>query len=327
MNQPVLEQKKDRTIVQSLRRILLAIGASVLILSVTTGSQGWAAADEQQKTFSSPEAAAQALVDALRKDDRPELLAIFGKGAKGILTGSGDPVEDKNSVQEFLKSYDQMHRFSYGPDGRLFLIVGAENWPTPIPLDKNSSGWYFDTAYGKQELIFRRIGRNERSTIGTLNAIVAAQHEYYDQNRAKDGSKEYARRILSDEGTHDGLYWKTAPGEPDSPIGPLVAQASLEGYRNIPQGQEMPVRGYYFKMLTKHGANAPGGAKDYLVDGKMTGGFAVVAYPAKYRSTGVMTFLVDEDGNVLQKDLGPKTEELAKAIDSYNPDKSWQPTQ
>jgi hypothetical protein len=327
MNQPVLEQKKDRTIWQSLRRIVLTIGASVLILSVTTGSHDWAAADEQQKTFNSPEAATQTMVDALRKDDRPQLLAIFGKDAKGILTGSGDPVEDKNSVQGFLKSYDQMHRFSYGPDGKLFLIVGAENWPTPIPLDKNSSGWYFDTAYGKQELVFWRIGRNERSTIRTLNAIVAGQHEYYHQNPAKDGNKEYARKILSDEGTHDGLYWNTAPGEPDSPIGPLVAQASLEGYRNIPQGQKMPVRGYYFKILTKQGADAPGGAKDYLVDGKMTGGFAVLAYPAKYRSTGVMTFLVNADGNVMQKDLGPKTEELAKAIDAYNPDKSWELTQ
>jgi hypothetical protein len=324
MKQPTFEQKKDRTLLQSLRRIVLTIGASVLILLVTTAAQGWAAADEQQKTFSSPEAATQAMVDALRKDDRPELLAIFGKDAKGILTGSGDPVEDKNSVEGFLKSYDQMHRLSYGPDGKLFLIVGAENWPSPVPLEKNSNGWYFDTTYGKQELVFRRIGRNELSTIGTLNAFVAAQHEYYDQNLAKDPSKEYARKILSDEGTHDGLYWKTAPGEADSPIGPLVAQASLEGYHNIPQGQKMPVRGYYFKMLTKQGANAPGGAKDYLVDGKMTGGFAVLAYPAKYRSSGVVTFLVDADGNVLQKDLGPKTDGLAKAIDSYNPDKSWE---
>lgn len=323
MKQRGLKQKKNRTIVQSLRRIVLRVGACLLVLWLTATLQGRAASAEQQKAFGSPEAATQAMVDALRKDDRPELLAIFGKDAEGVLS-SGDPVEDKNTVQEFLKSYDQMHRFSYGPDGKRFLIVGAENWPMPIPLEKNSSGWYFDTVYGKQELIFRRIGRNERSTIATLNAIVAAQHEYYDQNLAKDAGKEYARKILSDEGTHDGLYWKTAPGEPDSPIGPLVAQASLEGYRNIPQGQKMPVRGYYFKMLTKQGANAPGGAKDYLVDGKMTSGFAVLAYPAKYRSTGVMTFVVNADGDVMQKDLGSKTEELAKKIDAYNPDKNWE---
>jgi hypothetical protein len=324
MNQRDLERKEDRTIVQSLRRCALTIGAGLLVLSMTAVAKGWAAADEQQKTFSSPKAATKAMVDALRKDDRTELQAIFGKDAQGILTGSGDPIEDKNSVDQFLKSYDQMHRFSHGPDGKLFLIVGAENWPTPIPLDKNSSGWYFDTPYGKQELIYRRIGRNERSTIGTLNAIVAGQHQYYDQGLSKDPSKEYARKILSDEGTHDGLYWKTGPGEPDSPIGPLVAQASLEGYRNIQQGQKVPVRGYYFKMLTKQGPDAPGGAKDYLVDGKLTGGFAVLAYPAKYRSSGVMTFLVDADGDVMQKDLGPKTDELAKAIDRYNPNKSWE---
>jgi len=327
MNQQKLLQKKARTVVQSLRRIVLTLCASLLILSITVTSQGWAGAEEGQKTFSSPEAATKAMVDALRSDDRPELVAIFGKKAKGILTGSGDPVEDKNSVQGFLKSYDQMHRFSHGPDAKLFLVVGAENWPTPIPLDKDSSGWYFDTAYGIEELIYRRIGRNERSTIGTLNAIAVGEHEYYDNNPAKNADKQYARKILSDEGTQDGLYWKTAPGEPESPIGPLVAQASLEGYHHIPQGQKMPVRGYFFKMLMKQGSNAPGGAKDYVVDGKMTGGFAVLAYPAKYRSTGVTTFLVDADGNVLQNDLGPKTDELAKAIDSYNPDGSWEPVQ
>jgi Protein of unknown function (DUF2950) len=324
MNQQTLEHKKARAIGQALSAILLALCASLLILSTTTPLQVWADAEEGQKTFSSPEAATKAMIDALRKDDRPELVAIFGKKAKGILTGSGDPVEDKNSVQVFLKSYDQMHRFSPGPDGKLFLIVGAENWPTPIPLDKNSSGWYFDTSYGIQELIYRRVGRNERSTIGTLNAIVVGEHEYYDNNPAKNADKQYARRILTDAGTKDGLYWKTAPGEPDSPIGPLVAQASLEGYHNIPQGQKIPVRGYFFKILMKQGADAPGGAKDYVVDGKMTGGFAVLAFPAKYRSSGVMTFLVNADGNVLQKDLGPKTDELAEAIDSYNPDKSWE---
>lgn len=327
MGQEKLEKNKDRAILRSFRRCLRIVAANLLILSTMAAAQSWAAADEQQKTFSSPEAATQAVVAGLRKDDRTELLAIFGKDAQGILTGSGDPIEDKNSVEQFLKSYDQMHRFSHGPDGKLFLIVGAENWPMPIPLDKNSSGWYFDTPYGKQELIYRRIGRNERSTIGTLNAIVVGEHQYYDQNPSKDATKQYARKILSTEGTQDGLYWKTAPGEPDSPIGPLVAEASQQGYRDIKQGQKVPVRGYYFKMLTKQGADAPGGAKDYIVDGKMTGGFAVLAYPAKYRSSGVMTFLVDADGDVMQKDLGSKTSELAEAIDSYNPDKSWEVVQ
>jgi hypothetical protein len=322
-----LEQAKDRTTVQLLRNIAGGLATVLLILSLTVTTQVWAAATEGQKTFNSREAATEALVAALRKRDRPNLVAIFGKDAKGILTGSGDPVEDENSVRKFLDSYDQMHRFSHGPDSKIFLIVGAENWPMPIPLDKGPTGWYFDTAYGKDELNYRRIGRNELSTIGTLNAIVIGQHEYYDNDLAKNPEKQYARKILSDEGTRDGLYWKTASGEPESPIGPLVAQAALEGYHKSPQGLPFPVRGYYFRVLTKQGKDAPGGAKDYMVDGKMVNGFAVLAYPAKYRVSGVMTFLVDDDGNVLQKDLGPKTDELAGAIDSFNPDKSWQPVQ
>ncbi len=326
MKQRGLVKKKDRTIVQSLRTIALRIGACLLVLSLTATLQGGAAAAQQQRTFSSPEEAARAMTDALRKDDRPDLAAIFGKGAEGILP-SGDPVADKNDVQNFLKSYDQMHRFSYGPDGKLFMIVGAENWPMPIPLDKNSAGWYFDTAYGKEELLFRRIGRNERSAIATLNAIVAAEHEYYDQTHDNGAAKEYAQKFFSDQGKHNGLYWKTAAGEPESPIGPLVAQASQEGYRAHPQGKPIPVRGYYFKILTKQGKDAPGGAKDYVADAKMTNGFAVLAYPATYRSSGVTTFLVGADGNVMQKDLGPGTDALAKAIDTYDPDKSWQPAQ
>jgi hypothetical protein len=310
--------------VQSIRRIRLRIATALLILLLTATLQGWAAAAQQQKTFTSPEDAAHAMVDALRKDDRPALITIFGSESKGLLV-TGDPVADKNTVQAFLRAYDQMHRFSHGPDGKLFLIVGAENWPMPIPLEKDSTGWYFDTPYGKEELLFRRIGANERSAIGTLNAIVAGQREYYDQTHDSAATKEYAQKILSDEGTHDGLYWKVAAGERESPIGPLVAEASQEGYGKNPRAK--PVSGYYFKMLTRQGKEALGGAKNYVADGKMTGGFAVLAYPAKYRSSGVMTFLVDADGEVLEKDLGPKTYELASAIDTYDPNKSWHPAQ
>jgi len=324
MKQRGRKQKKDRTIVQSLRRIALRIGAGLFILSLAATLRGLAEAAQQQKTFSSPEEAAYAMVDALRKDDRPALITIFGSESKGLLT-SGDPVADKNFVQNFVNNYDQMHRFSRGPDGKLFLIVGAENWPMPIPLDKNSAGWYYDTPYGREELLFRRIGANERSAIGILNAIVAGQHEYYDQTHDKGVAKEYAQNILSDEGTHDGLYWKTAAGEPESPIGPLVAEASQEGYGENPRGK--PVRGYYFKILTKQSKDAPGGTKNYVVDEKMTKGFAVLAYPAMYRSSGVMTFIVDANGNVLQKDLGPKTAEIATAIKTYDPNKSWRPAQ
>jgi len=324
MKQRGIEREEDRTIVQSLQKIGRRVRTVLFILSLTATSQAVGEAAQPQKTFSSPENAAHAMVDALRKDDRPQLLTIFGSKSQGLLT-SGDPVADKNFVQSFLTDYDQMHRFSHGPHGKLFLIVGAENWPMPIPLEQNSAGWYFDTRYGKEELLFRRIGENELSAIRTLDAIVAGQHEYFDQIHDKGATKEYAQRILSDPGTHDGLYWKTSAGERESPIGPLVAEASREGYGENPRGK--PVRGYYFKILTKQSRDAPGGTKNYVVDEKMTRGFAVLAYPAMYRSSGVMTFIVDENGNVLQKDLGPKTAEIATAIKTYDPNKSWRPAQ
>ena len=318
------EQKKDRTIVRSLRSVAFRSGGLLFILSLFATLSGWAAAPEQPKTFSSPEDAARAMVEALNKDDRPGLITIFGQESRGLLT-SGDPVEDKNTIQTFLKDYNQMHRFSRGPGGKLFLIVGAENWPMPIPLVRNAAGWHFDTPYGKRELLFRRIGENEFSAMKILKAIVVGQHEYFNETHDNGASKEYAQKILSDDHTHDGLYWKTSSGERESPIGPLVAQATEEGYGANPRGK--PVRGYYFKILTKQGSDAPGGAKSYVVDGKMKGGFAVLAYPAAYRSSGVMTFLADSDGNILQKDLGPQTEELARAMDTYNPNKTWQSVQ
>ena len=324
MKRSKFEQKKDRTIVQSLRSIAFRSGGLLFILCLFATFSAWAGAPEPQKTFSSPDAAAQAMVEALNKDDRPALITIFGQESKGLLT-SGDPVEDKNTIQTFLKDYSQMHRFSRGPDGKLFLIVGAENWPMPIPLVRNAAGWHFDTPYGKRELLFRRIGGNEFSAIKILNAIVAGQHEYFDETHDNGASKEYAQKILSDEHTQDGLYWKTSAGERESPIGPLVAQATEEGYGENPRGA--PVRGYYFKILTKQGSDAPGGAKSYVVDGKMTGGFAVLAYPAAYRSSGVMTFLADTDGHILQKDLGPETDKLAKAMNAYDPNKTWHSAQ
>jgi hypothetical protein len=317
MKQRVLEREKDRTIVQSVFEVARRIGAGFFILSLIVTLEGLAAAAVAQKTFSSPEDAAHAMVDALRKNDRPELISIFGKGSKGLLI-SGDPVSDKNSIQTFLMDYDQMHRFSRGYDGRLYLIVGAENWPMPIPLVKKAEGWCFDTPYGKQELLFERIGENENSAIGILNAIVEAQHEYYDQGTTKG----FAQKIMSDPGTHDGLYWKAATGESESPIGPLVAYASEEGY-HAKAGKPMPVHGYYFKLLTKQGRDAPGGALDYVVDGKMSGGFAVLAYPASYRSSGVMTFVTGADGQVYEKDLGPQTASIASGIMEFDPDQTW----
>jgi hypothetical protein len=188
----------------------------------------------------------------------------------------------------------------------------------PIPLVNKGNSWYFDTAAGKKEIIYRRVGRNEISTIHVCQQLVAAQKEYYSTHHS-----EYAQRIFSDDGQHDGLYWKAAAGEPKSPIGPLVASAVDDGYAKSRSGNPTPYRGYYYHILTSQGKNVPGGAKSYSVNGKMTEGFAFVAYPAEYRSSGVMTFVVGKDGVVYRKDLGPNTATVAKALKSFNPDSTW----
>jgi len=204
------------------------------------------------------------------------------------------------------------------PDGTTTLYIGAKNWPTPIPLVNKGNSWYFDTRAGKMEILYRRIGRNEMSTIRVCQELAAAEKEYYSTQHS-----EYAQNIFSDEGQHNGLYWKAAGGEPQSPIGPLVASAVAEGYTKGQNGPPTPYRGYYYHVLTRQGKNGPGGAKDYVVNGKMTGGFAFIAYPAEYRSSGVMTFIVGEDGVVYQKDLGKKSDVLAKALKEYNPNSGW----
>jgi hypothetical protein len=280
------------------------------------------AAEPGQKIFATPDEAAAATVTALTANDRPALLAIFGKDSKGLFN-SGDPVEDANEVKTFLAAYKQMHRFRVGPDSKLYLLVGANNWPMPIPLAHDSSGWYFDTAYGKQEFLCRRIGANETAAIDALRAIVAAENDYYGSSAG--GAKEYAARLLSDPRQRDGLAWQSADGKPAGPMGDLVAAADAEGYNPQP-GKPIPVNGYYFRILDSQGASAAGGSKNYIVDGKMTNGFAVLAYPAKYRSSGVMTFLAGPDGSIYERDLGPTTAHLAPAITSYNPASSWHPT-
>ncbi len=269
-----------------------------------------------QKTFASPQDASNALFTAMQNNDEKALLDILGPDGKQIVS-SGDEAEDAESRAHFVERYQQMHRLVKEPDGTTVLYIGAENWPTPIPLVNNSSSWYFDTEAGKKEILFRRIGRNEISTISVCQELVAAQKEYYSAQH-----NEYAQNIFSDEGQHNGLYWKAAEGEPQSPIGPLVASAFAKG--KSPDGAPTPYRGYYYQILTRQGKNGPGGTRSYIVSGKMTEGFAFVAYPAEYRSSGVMTFVVNEDGVVYQKDLGKKTNVLAKAMKEYNPNSSWQ---
>jgi hypothetical protein len=270
-----------------------------------------------QRTFSSAEEAINALVTAAQANDEKMMLDILGPDGEQIVS-SGDETEDANSRANFVKRYQEMHRLVRESDGTNVLYIGALNWPTPIPVVHMGNSWYFDTEAGKQEILYRRIGRNELSAIRICQELVAAQKEYSAEH------KEYARKIFSDEGQHDGLYWKAAEGERESPIGPLVALAVAEGYDKSQQGAPTPYRGYYFHILTRQGKNAPGGAKNYVVNGKMTEGFAFVAYPAEYRSSGVMTFVVTEDGVVYQKDLGRKTDVLAKAMKEYDCNPSWQ---
>jgi hypothetical protein len=217
-----------------------------------------------------------------------------------------------------VEKYLEMHRLVNEPDGTTVLYIGAKNWPTPIPLVHSAGGWYFDTDAGRREILYRRVGRNEMSAIRVCRELAAAEHEYHDAQHS-----QYAKTIISDEGQHNGLYWKVAAGDPPSPIGPLVANAAAQGYAPAKTGAPVPYRGYYFQILTMQGKRAPGGAKQYILDGKMTQGFAFVAYPAEYRSSGVMTFIVGSDGVVFQRDLGEKTGALASAMKTYNPDSTW----
>ncbi|MGA3210869.1 MAG: DUF2950 domain-containing protein [Terriglobales bacterium] len=295
---------------------LCLVSVVVLILSGLMLAQ-----QPGQKTFASPDEAAQALFVAVQAGDQTALLEVFGPSGNEIIS-SGDPVQDKNSQEKFVAQYREMHRVAHEPDGTVTLYVGAENWPVPVPLVKAGSGWRFDTETGKREVLYRRIGRNEYAAIDICAALVGAQNDYFSQSR--DGKvQQYAQTFTSDEGKHNGLYWKASDGEPESPIGPLVADAAGAGYHQPPSDEPGPFHGYLFRILTAQGAGAPGGAKNYMVNGNMTGGFAFLAYPAEYRSSGVMTFIVNQTGVIYQKDLGAKTAEIAGTMKEYSPDKTW----
>jgi hypothetical protein len=299
--------------------------AAILVFGAWIGVIGGAMAasgEPHGEPFASKNAAAKALADAARSHDVAALTRILGPDGKNIIS-SGDEVADKATGARIAAAYDQMHRFDTLSDGRVFLYLGANNWPMPIPLVQRKGKWYFDTAYGKEEILARRIGRNELDAIKVCEAVVQAQQQYVSQVQTGEDGKQYAQKFLSDEGKHDGLFWQTAAGEPTSPLGPLIVAASAQGYRRNAAGKPNPYHGYIYRILKEQGANAPGGAKSYLQDGKMTGGFAVLAYPASYRSSGVMTFMAGPDGIVYQKDLGPNTGKIAPAITSYDPDSSW----
>ncbi len=269
----------------------------------------------KQKTFSSPQEAAAALYSAALKNDENMLLIILGPDAIDIIHWTDNPDDRKAERDQFAKKYDEMHRLVKEPDGETTLYVGAENWPLPIPLIERTGAWYFDTSLGKREILYRRIGENELETIDVLRAVVEAQKEYYARAHV------YAARFDSNQGAHDGLYWPSSGNSPASPIGPYLARASYD------RSDRVPLHGYYFRILTAQGPNAPGGAKSYMANGKMTAGFAVIAFPAEYGSSGVKTFIVSQDGVVYEKDLGPMSTQLAASVKTFDPDPTWHKVQ
>jgi hypothetical protein len=290
---------------------LARVGAAVILLACQPVRS--VAQEKGQKTFSSAEDASQALIKAAQDNDEKMLIEIVGKSAKEIIS-SGDDKQDAQHRAHFVKRYEEMHRLVKEPDGTTTLYVGVDNWPTPIPLVDKGNVWYFDGEAAKQEILYRRVGKNEISTIRVCEQLAAAEKEYSAMQHV------YAAKIASDAGQKNGLYWE---GEPKSPIGPKIAAADTTDKT----ASGTPFRGYYFRVLTDQGKDAPGGAKSYMVDGKMTDGFAIEAYPVEYRSSGVMTFIVGSDGVVHEKDLGKKTETEAKAIKTFNPDSSWHPAE
>jgi hypothetical protein len=297
--------------VQPLARV---IGALCMLLALSTGASA-------QEAFQTSEAAVEALVTAAKAADARALLRVLGPDGEDIIV-SGDPIADANTRKSFVEAYDVKHQSIKQGDDKATLELGEDDWPFPIPVIRRDGAWRFDTAAGREEILFRRIGRNELNTIQACLAYVDAQQEYAEKGYGGAGLAAYAQRIVSRPGKKDGLYWPPAPGEPESPLGEFAAKAAFDGYR--PGQQSIPFHGYYYKVLTRQGASAPGGAIDYVVKGNMIGGFALVAYPAAYENSGIMTFLVNQDGVVYQKDLGADTVRIAGAITAFNPDQGWE---
>jgi len=299
-------------------RSLLSFAVALIVVVIFQGTA--LAAQARQKTFGTPQAAVEALVKAISDQNIKELLAIFGPGSETLIS-SGDKVDDRESREKLLLRYGEKNRMETEGDEKVILHVGNNDWPFPIPIVKTGERWRFDTKQGKEEILSRRIGENELGAIQTCLAYVDAQREYAVMDRDGDGLQAYAQKFRSTKGKKDGLYWDVTPGEEPSPLGPLVAKARSEGYM---KGEKpAPYNGYFFRILTAQGANAKGGTHSYLVKGKMVGGFALVAYPASYGVSGVKTFIVNHEGVVYEKDLGPKTANVAKFMKAFNPDKTW----
>ena len=295
--------------------VLLVLAATLLV--ATSGR----AAAPAEKTFASPEDAVGALVRTIKGHDRAATLAVLGNASEWI--ASGDAVADKATAERFVAAYDAKHAIVI--DGNIaHLTIGNDDFPFAFPIVKTGERWRFDTAAGKEEMLARRVGRNELDAIKVLQAIVDAQRDYASEDRNGDGVVDYAQKFASSAGKHDGLYWPVKAGEPPSPMGELVAHAASEGYQKKDKSAA-PFHGYYYRMLKGQGKNAEGGAFDYVVHGRAIAGFAVVAWPAKYGNSGIMTFIVNQDGAVYQADLGAATAERAGKIQRFDPGKGWSP--
>lgn len=297
------------------RRCLFFLGTLVAIV---------AHAAETARTFPTPEAAVDALVEACRNADRAGFRQVFGLDADGVI--AADQVQATNELANFHTAYQQRNLLVRETEDRVILEVGTDRWPFPIPIVRGPAGWSFDTAAGREELLNRHIGRNELAALETIRAYVDAQREYASRDRDEDGVLEFARHLASPPGTRDGLYWPPDDDTDVSPLGPLVAQARSEGYRRrAAAGEREPFHGYYFKILERQGRHAPGGRHGYVINGNMIAGFALVAWPAQYGESGIMTFIVNQQGRILQKDLGSRTSRLAASMTTYDPDATWIP--
>jgi Protein of unknown function (DUF2950) len=298
--------------VRLLSKITILAGAAMLILALSSLAQA-------QQRFKTPEEAVDALVKAARSGDSKSVVSILGPGSQELVS-SGDPVEDAEVRKEYLAAYDAGHRIVAESGKPSVLVIGPNDWPFPIPMVQRDGQWIFDVPAGREEVLARRIGRNELSTMKAMLAYWDAQQDYADMNKSKSGQAVYAQRIISSPGKKDGLYWPTSGNEPPSPLGEAVAAATQRGYR---PGAGEPYHGYRYKILLRQGPTAPGGAVDYIVKGDMIGGFAAVAYPAEYGNSGIMTFIINHEGDIYEKDLGDGTARIASQMTSFNPDHTW----
>jgi hypothetical protein len=296
--------------------------AVLLLAGPSADSMAAKGGGTKQKIFKSPEEAVAAFAEALKSKDSKEMLAIFGPEGKDLIY-SGDMVADKERHDFVVKMFDEKHQITKPNDHKAILELGNGNWPLPIPITQKDGNWQFDTKEGREEILNRRIGKNELGAIQVCLAYVDAQHDFAAGKTGGGGLPEYAQKLLSEPGKRDGLYWETKQGEPVSPMGIFVANARKEGYQKNRSSKPAPYHGYYYHVLKAQGKNAAGGAYDYIVKGKMIGGFALLAYPARYGASGIMTFMVNHEGVVYQKDLGPKTESAAQGLQLFDPDKSW----